>query len=65
MNAGALQSWSPNIIAAVRQLVLIANDDLIAGILNRNRPGDRPRQSLDMAARKPSRKNAASMRRPS
>jgi hypothetical protein len=24
------------VIAAVRQLVLIANDDLIAGILNRN-----------------------------
>src|SRR5215831_9529803 len=29
-------STSADVIAAVRQLVLIANDDLIAGILNRN-----------------------------
>lgn len=33
---GQRNSTSPDIIAAVRQLVLIANDDLIAGILNRN-----------------------------
>jgi hypothetical protein len=33
---GQRNSTSANIIAAVRQLVLIANDDLIAGILNRN-----------------------------
>jgi hypothetical protein len=33
---GQRSSTSGNIIAAVRQLVLIANDDLIAGILNRN-----------------------------
>jgi len=30
-------STAPDIIDAVRQLVLIANDDLIAGILNRNK----------------------------
>jgi hypothetical protein len=30
------QPCSPDIFAAVRQLVLIANDDLIAGTLNRN-----------------------------
>jgi hypothetical protein len=28
---------APDIVNAVRQLVLIANDDLIAGILNRNK----------------------------
>lgn len=33
---GQRNSTSPDIIAAVGQLVLIANDDLIAGILNRN-----------------------------
>jgi DNA invertase Pin-like site-specific DNA recombinase len=34
---GQRNSTSADIIAAVRHLVLIANDDLIAGILNRNR----------------------------
>jgi hypothetical protein len=34
---GQRNSTSQDIITAVRQLVLIANDDLIAGILNRNR----------------------------
>jgi DNA invertase Pin-like site-specific DNA recombinase len=34
---GQRNSTSPDIIDAVRQLVLIANDDLIAGILNRNK----------------------------
>ena len=34
---GQRNSTSPDIIAAVRHLVLIANDDLIAGILNRNK----------------------------
>lgn len=33
---GQRNSTSPDIIAAVRQLVLIAGDDLIAGMLNRN-----------------------------
>jgi DNA invertase Pin-like site-specific DNA recombinase len=33
---GQRNSTRPDIIAAVRQLVLIANDDLIAGALNRN-----------------------------
>ena len=33
---GQRNSTTPEIIAAVRQLVLIATDDLIAGILNRN-----------------------------
>lgn len=33
---GQRNSTSADIIAAVRELVLIANDDLIAGILNRN-----------------------------
>jgi DNA invertase Pin-like site-specific DNA recombinase len=33
---GQRNSTSPDVIAAVRQLVLVANDDLIAGILNRN-----------------------------
>src|SRR5256884_9657030 len=33
---GQRNSNSADVIAAVRQLVLIANDDLIAGILNRN-----------------------------
>lgn len=34
---GQRNSTSPDIIAAVRHLVLVANDDLIAGMLNRNR----------------------------
>jgi DNA invertase Pin-like site-specific DNA recombinase len=34
---GQRNSTSPDIVDAVRQLVLIANDDLIAGILNRNK----------------------------
>src|SRR4029453_7250323 len=34
---GQRNSTSPDIVAAVRQLVLIASDDLIAGMLNRNR----------------------------
>jgi hypothetical protein len=34
---GHRSSTSADVIAAVRQLVLIANDDLIAGILNRNK----------------------------
>ena len=33
---GQRNSTSADVIAAVRQLVLIADDDLIAGILNRN-----------------------------
>ena len=33
---GQRNSTADDVIAAVRQLVLIANDDLIAGILNRN-----------------------------
>jgi DNA invertase Pin-like site-specific DNA recombinase len=33
---GQRNSTSADIIAAVRQLVLLANDDLVAGILNRN-----------------------------
>jgi len=33
---GQRNSTSPDIIAAVRELVLIASDDLIAGLLNRN-----------------------------
>ncbi len=33
---GQRNSTSADVIAAVRHLVLIANDDLIAGILNRN-----------------------------
>src|SRR5258706_9440996 len=33
---GQRNSISADMLAAVRQLVLIANDDLIAGILNRN-----------------------------
>lgn len=33
---GQRNGTSPDIIAAIRQLVLVANDDLIAGILNRN-----------------------------
>lgn len=35
---GQCNSTAPEIIAAVGQLVLIACDDLIAGILNRNGP---------------------------
>jgi DNA invertase Pin-like site-specific DNA recombinase len=34
---GQRNSTSPDIVVAVRQLVLTANDDLIAGILNRNK----------------------------
>jgi len=34
---GQRNSTAPDIILAVQQLVLIANDDLIAGILNRNK----------------------------
>ena len=34
---GQRNSTPPNIVAAVRHLVLIANDDLIAGMLNRNK----------------------------
>ena len=34
---GQRNSTSPDIVAAVRHLVLIANDDLIAGMLNRNK----------------------------
>ena len=34
---GQCKSTSPDIVAAVRQLVLITNDELIAGILNRNK----------------------------
>jgi hypothetical protein len=34
---GQRNSTAPDIIDAVRQLVLIGNDDLIAGLLNRNR----------------------------
>ena len=33
---GQRNSTAADVIAAVRQLVLIANDDVIAGILNRN-----------------------------
>ena len=33
---GQRNSTSADVIAAVRQLVLIASDDLIAGLLNRN-----------------------------
>ena len=33
---GQRNSTSTNILEAVRQLVLIASDDLIAGLLNRN-----------------------------
>ena len=33
---GQRNSTSADVITTVRQLVLIANDDLIAGILNRN-----------------------------
>jgi hypothetical protein len=33
---GQRNSTAPDIVAAVRQLVLIANDDLIAGVLTRN-----------------------------
>jgi hypothetical protein len=33
---GQRTSTSADVIAAIRQLVLIANDDLIAGIVNRN-----------------------------
>ena len=34
---GQRNSTAPDIIDAVRQLILIANDDLIAGLLNRNK----------------------------
>ena len=48
---GQRNSTSPDIVAAVRQLVLIASDDVIAGMLNRNGLQDRPRQPLDPRAR--------------
>jgi len=34
---GQRNSTAPDTVAAVRQLILIANDDLIAGLLNRNK----------------------------
>jgi DNA invertase Pin-like site-specific DNA recombinase len=34
---GQRNSTSPDIVAAIRQLVMIAGDDLIAGLLNRNK----------------------------
>ena len=34
---GQRNATSPDIVTAIRQLVLIANDDLIAGMLNRNK----------------------------
>jgi DNA invertase Pin-like site-specific DNA recombinase len=34
---GQRNSTAPDIVAAIRQLILIANDDLIAGLLNRNK----------------------------
>jgi hypothetical protein len=34
---GQRNSTSPDIISAIRKLVLITNDELIAGILNRNK----------------------------
>ena len=34
---GQRNSTAPDVVVAVRQLVLIANDDLIAGLLNRNK----------------------------
>jgi hypothetical protein len=40
---GQRNSTTPDIIDAVRQLVLIVNDDLIAGILNREQADDEPR----------------------
>jgi len=46
---GQRNSTSPDIITAIRHLVLIANDDLIAGILNWNKL--RPRQPMDPRAR--------------
>ncbi|WP_439371709.1 recombinase family protein [Bradyrhizobium sp. DASA03120] len=47
---GQRNSTSANIIEAVRQLVLIASDDLIAGLLNRNGLKTRQRSSLDARA---------------
>ena len=47
---GQRNSTSADVIAAVRQLVLIANDDLIAGILNRNGLKTRPWQPMDPRA---------------
>ena len=44
---GQRNSTAPDIVAAVRHLVLIANDDLIAGTLNQERPRHRQWQPLD------------------
>jgi hypothetical protein len=44
-------STAPDIIEAVRQLVLIANDDLIAGLLNRNKLTAGHGKPLDARAR--------------
>jgi hypothetical protein len=44
---GQRSSTSADVITAVRQLVLIANDNLIAGILEQERVADRLRQSVD------------------
>ena len=56
---GQRNSTAPDIVNAVRQLVLIANDDLIAGILNRNRlktgHGNRWTRERVAPARRPSR----------
>jgi hypothetical protein len=47
---GQRNSTSHDIIAAVLLLVRIVNDDLIAGILNRDKLNHRPWQSLDAGA---------------
>ena len=56
---GQRNSTSPDIINAVSQLVLIANDDLIAGILKRNKfstgRGNRWRRQCVTALRSPHR----------
>jgi hypothetical protein len=44
---GQRNSASPDIVEAVRQLVLIANDDLIAGILNRNKLTTGVREAIE------------------
>jgi hypothetical protein len=61
---GQRNSTSPDIVAAVRQLVRIAHDDLIAGILNRNKlttgHGNRwTRERVPAAALRGSRAGAA------
>jgi len=53
---GQRNSTSADIIQAVRQLVLIASDDLIAGLLNRN-GSRRATESLDPRARQSIRSN--------